>query len=68
MLLDPSRYGIGLRAGLRIDTSQHVEFTTDRTVVRAIVRVDTKGLDSNPITPLNGPDTLSPFVLLAERA
>ena len=37
MLLDPARYGIGLRAGPRIDTSPHVEFTTDRTVVTAIV-------------------------------
>src|SRR5690606_29725011 len=68
MLIDPTRYGVGLRAGLRIDVSEHAEFMTDRTVVRAILRVDGKSIDPLPITPLNGADTLAPFVTLATRA
>jgi HK97 family phage major capsid protein len=61
-------YLVGQRDAMSMDTSPHVQFTRDRTVVRVIQRNDGRPWLASPITPQNGGPTLSPFVSLATRA
>lgn len=60
---DLSYYLIGEREPLRIDSSEHVRFTTDETAWRFIKRVDGQPWVDSALTPANG-SSLSPFVTL----
>jgi HK97 family phage major capsid protein len=67
-LCDFSQYVIGLRQGMRFDTSIHVHFQTDELLARLIERHDGQPLWSEALTLEDGSTTVSPFVTLAERA
>jgi HK97 family phage major capsid protein len=66
-LLDLSYYLVGDRAEMRLQASEHAQFTTDQTVYRCIERVDGRGWLQSAITPENGGPTRSCFVALAAR-
>lgn len=66
-LVDFSKYMIGDRESLSIETSAHVKFTSDQTTIRAIQRNDGRPAVLSAITPQNGGPTLSPFVTLGAR-
>jgi HK97 family phage major capsid protein len=66
-LADFQQYAIGMRADFSLAKSQHIGFASDSTYYRGIIRVDGMPKLTAPITPLHG-DTLSPFVVLAERS
>ena len=67
MLADFSQYVVGLRGEMRFDTSIHVGFTTDELYARLIERHDGQPLWNEPLSLEDG-TTVSPFVVLAERA
>jgi HK97 family phage major capsid protein len=66
-LIDFSKYMIGDRESLSIETSAHVKFTSDQTTIRAIQRNDGRPAVLSAITPQNSGPTLSPFVTLGAR-
>jgi len=68
MLADFSQYVVGLRSGMRFDTSIHVHFTSDELLARLIERHDGQPLWDSALTLEDGVNTVSPFVTLAERA
>jgi HK97 family phage major capsid protein len=68
MLIDPSQYVVGLRSGMRFDTSIHPGFLTDEIYARLIERHDGEPLWDSALTLEDGSTTVSPFVVLAERA
>lgn len=63
-----TEYGILTQGGVREDSSIHVYFTTDKTAFRFIEDKDGAPLWYAPITPYKGTNTLSPFVVLADRS
>jgi HK97 family phage major capsid protein len=63
-LCDFSYYTIGLRQDAALERSGHVGFARDVETFRLITRIDGQPTLSGPITPVNGSDTLSPFVVL----
>ena len=67
-LYDLTQYAIGMRAQTSLMISPHVYFTSDELAFRLRVRVDGKSLWEDAVTPANGANTLSPFVVLATRA
>jgi HK97 family phage major capsid protein len=67
MLCDLSQYVVGLRQGMRFDTSIHVGFTTDELYARLIERHDGQPLWSEALTLEDGATTVSPFVVLEDR-
>jgi HK97 family phage major capsid protein len=66
-LLDLSTYVVGLRSGMRFDTSIHVAFATDELLSRIIERHDGQSLWNEPLTLADGVTTVSPVVTLADR-
>lgn len=48
--------------------SEHFSFVENESAFRFIARVEGQPKFSGPITPVNGSETVSPFVVLAERA
>jgi len=66
-LYDFSQYVIGMRADMTLAKSQHAGFQSDTSYYRSILRCDGQPKLSAPVTPKYG-DSLSPFVLLADRA
>lgn len=68
LLADLSQYVVGLRSEMRFDTSIHVAFTTDELLSRIIERHDGQPLWDKALTLADGTTTVSPFVVLAERA
>lgn len=62
LLADFSQYGIGIKREIRLISTNAVDFANDRTSWLATVRVDGQSLWDEPLTPMNGSDTLSPFV------
>lgn len=66
--VDLSFYLIGEREGTSMETSEHVRFTRDQTVIRVLARNDGRPWLTSAITPQNNGPTLSPFVQLAARA
>jgi len=68
MLADFSQYVVGLRQGMRFDTSIHVGFTTDELYARLIERHDGQPLWSTALTLADGSTTVSPFVVLGARS
>lgn len=67
MLADFSQYAVGLRQGMRFDTSIHVGFTSDELYARLIERHDGQPLWDEPLTLEDGSTTVSPFVVLEAR-
>lgn len=67
VLADWSEYLLITKGGVEEAESIHVKFLTDETAFRFIMRNNGQPLHNTPITPLNGSNTLSPFVMLAER-
>jgi HK97 family phage major capsid protein len=67
MLCDFSQYVVGLRQGMRFDTSIHVGFSTDELLARLIERHDGMPLWDSALTLADGSTTVSPFVTLAAR-
>jgi HK97 family phage major capsid protein len=66
--VDFSKYMIGDRESMSIETSPHVKFTSDQTTIRVIARNDGRPAVLNAITPQNSGPTLSPYVTLAARS
>ena len=67
MLADFSQYVVGLREGMRFDTSIHVAFETDEILSRIIERHDGQPLWDTALTLEDGSTTVSPFVTLEAR-
>ena len=67
LLVDFSAYCVGLRQGMRFDTSIHVGFQTDELYARLIERHDGQPLWSEALTLEDGTTTVSPFVCLGAR-
>jgi HK97 family phage major capsid protein len=65
--VDFSQYIIGDRQQMTIKSSEHAEFTEDRTVFRVIQRNDGRPWLQSAITPHNNSATLSAFVQLETR-
>ena len=68
LLADWSEYLLVTKGGMEEAQSIHVKFVTDEMAFRFITRNNGQPMHDAPITPLNGSNTLSPFVMLAERA
>ncbi|MFP5223114.1 MAG: phage major capsid protein [Acidobacteriota bacterium] len=67
ILGDFSQYLLIEKGGVEEAESMHVKFLTDEMAFRFIVRNNGQPLHDSPITPLNGSNTLSPFVMLEAR-
>jgi len=69
MLVDLKQYQtIKKTMGMRADVSMHLWFDYDVMAFRFILRLAGQPYLTAPISPLNGTNTLSPFVTLAARA
>lgn len=68
MLCDLSQYVVGIREEMRFDQSIHVHFETDELLARLIQRHDGQPLWDAALTLEDGENTVSPFVVLGERA
>ena len=68
MLCDFSYYLIGDRQQMTIQGSRHASFTTFVVDYRISQRLDGRPWIKSALTPRNGTDTVSPFVVLATRA
>ncbi len=66
--VDFGMYLIGDRQEMRVDSSEHVKFTSDKTTYRVIQRNDGRPWLDSALTPRNNSATLSPYVQLATRA
>lgn len=67
-LIDFSQYLVLDKGELRVDMSEHVNFTSDEVAMRFVLRVGGRPLWHSALTPLNGTATKSPYVGLATRA
>jgi HK97 family phage major capsid protein len=67
ILADMSQYILGQRGGLRADSSMHVSFLTGENAFRFMLRLDGQPWWSTPLTPKNGANTQSPFIVLQSR-
>jgi HK97 family phage major capsid protein len=63
--VDFSYYLIGDRQQAALTVSEHYKFSSDKTAIRLIERVDGRPWISSAVTPKNGGSTLSPFVAIA---
>jgi HK97 family phage major capsid protein len=68
LLVDPTEYQMIEKGGIESASSIHVRFTQGEQVFRFIWRVDGQSSWSAALTPLNGTNTVSPFISLATRA
>ncbi|MFC1580042.1 phage major capsid protein [Thermodesulfobacteriota bacterium] len=68
LMADLTQYVVGLRSGMRFDTSIHANFSTDELLARIIERHDAQPLWDSALTLEDGSTEVSPFVTLAERA
>lgn len=70
MLVDLSQYLLARKANSGVQQAQsiHVQFLTDQTAFRFIMRVDGQPAWYSALTPAKGSATKSPFVALATRA
>lgn len=67
ILADFSQYLLVAKGGVEEAESMHVKFLTDETAFRFITRNNGQPMHDSPITPLNGSNSLSPFVMLEAR-
>ena len=68
MLADWSQYLFIQKGATEEAESIHVRFFTDEKVFRWIKRNNGQPIHDDPITPMNGSNTRSPFVVLATRS
>jgi HK97 family phage major capsid protein len=66
MLCDLSQYLLAEREP-GVDSSIHVQFSTDETAFRFRFRTDGQPAGRSPVTPKNSSTTQSPFVALGAR-
>ena len=64
LLADLSQYVVFEKGGIESASSIHVEFLTDQEVFRYIARMDGSANVASALTPANGSNTTSPFVVL----
>ena len=67
-IADFSKYFIGDKGGVKTASSIHLRFDYDETVFRFVLRYDGRPSWLTTLTPRKSSTTLSPFVILAERA
>lgn len=68
ILGDFRQYLLGEKSGgIKVDTSIHVQFTTDETAFRFVLRYDGQPWETSALTPKHGSTTISSFVTLAAR-
>jgi HK97 family phage major capsid protein len=67
-LVDFTQYAVGLRQGMVLERSQHVGFMRNVETYRLLIRIDGQPTWKLPVTPVNGAETLSPYITLADRA
>jgi len=67
VLADCAQYILGKKGGLRADSSIHVAFLTGEMAFRFMLRTDGQPMWKKPLTPKNGANTLSPFIVLDAR-
>jgi len=67
ILADWSKYLIGDRQAITIDSSKHFRFQNDITAWRAVHRVDGQPWLSAPFTLADGTSQVSPFVILGAK-
>jgi HK97 family phage major capsid protein len=66
LLFSPSHYQMIRKGGIQSASSIHVQFVTDETAFRFVMRVDGEPLWDTPVTKYKAStDTVSPFVALA---
>lgn len=65
---DMSRYMLIRKGGVQRAMSIHVQFLTDETAFRWILRANGRPMPLAALTPFKGSDTTSPFVALATRS
>jgi HK97 family phage major capsid protein len=69
LLADFSQYVLLEKGGIESASSIHVQFTTDETAYRFVLRLDGQPKWVSALTPASGSaNTLSPFVVLDDRA
>lgn len=68
ILADLSQYLTITKGGIAQAQSMHVEFLTDQTALRFIMRINGQTWENSPITPYKGTATQSSFVTLDARA
>ena len=68
ILADLSQYLTIEKGGLQSASSIHVQFVTDETAYRFVMRNNGQPIWNSALTPYKGANDLSPFVTLAERA
>lgn len=59
---------ISKSSGVSQEQSIHVEFLTDQTALRFIMRVDARPWEDTPVTPYKGTNTQSAFIALDTRS
>lgn len=67
-LVDLDEYLMIDKGGMQTATSIHVAFVTDQTAFRFVYRADGQPIWNAALTPANGTNTLSPYVMLATRS
>lgn len=67
-LVSLSQYYLARRSGVQMDTSIHVQFLTDQQAFRWKLRLDGQPAWKKPLTPKNGSNTQSPFIVVATRS
>ncbi len=63
-LYDFSKYAILMKQAIKLESSIHPDFRTDKTNWRSILRVDGQPILNSELTCLDGTTTVSPFVTL----
>lgn len=64
---DLSEYLMIEKGGMQAATSIHVRFVYDESVFRFVMRLDGQPIWNVPLTPYQGTNTVSPYVVLATR-
>ena len=67
ILADMSQWAYIDKGAVQQATSMHVQFITDQMTFRWIYRVDGQPIWHTPLTPFNGTNTQSPYIVLAAR-
>lgn len=68
MLADMSQIVSITKGGISQEASIHVEFLTDQTALRFIMRVDAQPWEASPLTPYKGSNTQASFLALDTRS
>jgi len=68
ILADLGFYALGTRGGIEAATSIHLRFDYNETCFRFVFAIDGQSFLASAITPKNGTNTVSPFVVLETRS